>query len=389
MDTGRRRWLALAGILAGMAAIVRLDFGAYAAAGAAIGIMVFHIGQAGADAHRSGHRMWTAVTAGLLFAAGVALVIAPVYGYLMLKSGFGAVWSALILFPATTFRAVRALPKPALIPNLGRFHSEQYEDWVRFYLPLAVYGASAVVTVLSLWRSRRSGDRRPVTQAAQLMATAGVGAGLFLQATGRYEALHVLPSSIMAALAVTALVYCLSGPLRSRKGRAQSLGVAIAVSALACLALARPYVLHFTELIESAANYRPLGCLSSAEREASSPERAGCIPVGADQAQAVEYIRSHTDPDEPIYVGNLRHDRIVVNDLAFYFLADRRCPTRYCELHPGVATTLPVQREIVQDLVSRNVRWVVIARVWDPSEPNRHAISTSLSRAGPLPIRAT
>ena len=49
MDTGRRRWLALAGILAGMAAIVRLDFGAYAALGAAIGILVFHIGQAGAD----------------------------------------------------------------------------------------------------------------------------------------------------------------------------------------------------------------------------------------------------------------------------------------------------------------------------------------------------
>ena len=146
-----------------------------------------------------------------------------------------------------------------------------------------------------------------MTQAAQLMATAGIGAGLFLQATGRYEALHVLPSSIMAALAATALLYRLYGFCRSMQGRARSLAVAIAVSALACLALARPYVLHFTELMESAADYHPLRCLSSAGRETSSPERAGCVPVGADQAQAVEYIRSRTDPDEPIYVGNLRH----------------------------------------------------------------------------------
>jgi hypothetical protein len=273
---------------------------------------------------------------------------------------------------------VRALPNPALIQDVPRFHSEPNEDWVRFYLPLAIYGASALVTIGSLIRSRHQGASRLATRAAQLMATAGMGAGLFLQATGRYEALHVLPSSILAALAASALLYRI--PVRrQRRGWAQPSVLAIPVVAVACLALARPYVLHFTELMKSAANYQPLGCLSSAAGFASSPQRAGCIPVGADQTLAIEFIRARTRPDEAIFVGNPRHDRIVVNDLAFYFLADRRCPTRYCELHPGVATTLPVQREIVQDLVSKNVKWVVIAKVWDPNEPNASSISSGVT----------
>jgi hypothetical protein len=378
-DTGRRRWLALAGMLAGMAAIVRLDFGAYAILGTAIGVLVFHIGQAGADDARVGQRIRAAAKAGLLFAAGVAIVAVPVYGYLILKSGFGEVWSDLILFPATTFRAMRALPKPTLIPDWTRFQSESYEDWVRFYLPLAIYGASVVVAIGSLIRSRHRGANRPATQAAQLMATAGMGAGLFLQATGRYEALHVLPSSILAALAAGALLYRIPMRQWARRGWVRPIAFAVPLAALACLALARPYVLHFTELLGSAANYQPLGCLSSAAGFASSLQRAGCIPVGPDQTLAVEFIRARTRPDEAIFVGNPRHDRIVVNDLGFYFLADRRCPTRYCELHPGVATTLPVQREIVQNLVSKSVRWVVIARVWDPSEPNASAISSGVT----------
>ena len=47
-----------------------------------------------------------------------------------------------------------------------------------------------------------------------------------------------------------------------------------------------------------------------------------------------------------------------------------------------------MQREIVQDLVSRNVRWVVIARVWDPSEPNASAISSGVTVLDEF-IRAT
>jgi len=97
------------------------------------------------------------------------------------------------------------------------------------------------------------------------------------------------------------------------------------------------------------------------------------------QEQAVEFLQSHAAPGEPIFVGNSRHDLIFVNDIGFYFLSARGSATRYSELHPGVATTLPVQRAIVGELEARGVRWVVLVDMPAPHEPNASAVSTGVS----------
>jgi hypothetical protein len=59
----------------------------------------------------------------------------------------------------------------------------------------------------------------------------------------------------------------------------------------------------------------------------------------------------------------------------FYFLVERPCPTAYSELHPGIATTLPVQQRIVQELEARHVHWVVL---WDaPLSEEKNASASS------------
>jgi hypothetical protein len=75
---------------------------------------------------------------------------------------------------------------------------------------------------------------------------------------------------------------------------------------------------------------------------------------------AIRYVRAVVPPDEPIFVGNARHDNLVLNDVMFYVLAGRRSGTRYHELVPGVATTAEVQGRIVDDLERRRVRYVVL-----------------------------
>jgi hypothetical protein len=116
-----------------------------------------------------------------------------------------------------------------------------------------------------------------------------------------------------------------------------------------------------------------LGCLARLEW-------SQCIPRSADQAQAVEYVRANTSPGEKLYVGLLRHDLIFANDALFYFLAERDSATRYHELHPGVATTRPVQEEIVSDLEQASVPYVVLfSRYENRREPNESSVSSGVT----------
>ena len=61
-----------------------------------------------------------------------------------------------------------------------------------------------------------------------------------------------------------------------------------------------------------------------------------------DQQNIVDYIRSNTASDEYVFVGNIRHDEVFINDASLYFLMQRRIPMRWNEMHPGVVTTSEV-----------------------------------------------
>jgi hypothetical protein len=65
---------------------------------------------------------------------------------------------------------------------------------------------------------------------------------------------------------------------------------------------------------------------------------------GHDMEQAVRYIQAQVPVGERIFVGCSRHDRININDAAFYFLADRLPGTFYNDLPRGLATSEPIQR---------------------------------------------
>jgi hypothetical protein len=89
------------------------------------------------------------------------------------------------------------------------------------------------------------------------------------------------------------------------------------------------------------------------------------------QASAVKYIQSRTLPDEKIFVGNLRHDKVVNSDVMFYFLSGRHAATGYYELHPGVTNTRSVQRQIIHDLENGGVKYIILwSGAEDVNEPN-------------------
>jgi hypothetical protein len=95
---------------------------------------------------------------------------------------------------------------------------------------------------------------------------------------------------------------------------------------------------------------------------------------------AIKIVRANTKPDELIFVGNSRHDRIFINDVMFYFLCERHSATKYHELHPGLANTRKVQLEIIDELKRNNVKIIVL---WNGAEnvvePNESSVSTGVN----------
>ena len=384
-DTRNRGWLLLTGITVGMTAALRLDFGGYLAAGLAVGTAVFECSQtlrlrkaSEPLFARSVPVMAGILCAGGLLLAGFVLVALPFYGLLAVAAGLPVLWDDLIIFPATIFRAARHLPVPALVPDFARYSLEQWEDWVRLYLPLSFLAAGIIVAVRRLWSGPRPAQIGPgsegpaghqpdrVALAAWLLTLAVAGLGLVVKGTSRYHELHILPATIVAVLIATALLY----RLPRRIWRHPAFVPFVATAAL--LLTVMPYFFHFARLMGIVTVNTPLGCYARLER-------AACVPVSHDQEQAVEFIRSHTQPGESVFVGNAQHDKVFANDMLFNFLADRPSPTRYTELHPGLANTLPVQQAIAADLLAHNVEWVVIFRAWDSREPNTSSQSTGVT----------
>jgi hypothetical protein len=85
-------------------------------------------------------------------------------------------------------------------------------------------------------------------------------------------------------------------------------------------------------------------------------------------------------PGGRIFVGCSRHDLIWANEPILYFLSERLPGTRYHVLDPGVATTLPVQRDIVDGLIRNRVEYVVLSSAFARvREPNLSAVSSGVS----------
>ncbi len=342
-------WLVGAGAMAGLVAVFRIDVGGYLALSVALTLLLFHLrGAMWAGAGR-GSRVMAALKAGVLFAAGLLTIAAPVYGALFLRAGFSRVWDLIVIFPLTTLHEMRRLPYPGIVPVVGEF-----EWWSRFYCPILVYGL-ALAALIGGAVANPLRVRRLVLTAVTIF-----GALLFAQALNRYDYVHVLPSSILAFLVAAVLV--------QERRSAPRKGMGNVAAALLAISLLLYVILPARVLCEYMTTFEPWRCYSV------SP-RSSCIPLLPGEGDIAQYLRLHVPKGAPIFIGNQRHDRIWVNDVGLYFLTGRPSATYYSELHPGVATTLPVQRHIVAELEAKNVDWIALMNAIQSREPNgsRHS----------------
>lgn len=357
---GRLRWLAISGALTGATALFRVDIAVYLAAAIVLALILSNLG--------SSNKRSTTLRAEAVFLGCAAAVAAPLYMCLLVAGGADKIWQALVVFPLTIFREVRHLPYPNPTPDVALFFQDprQYARWGQFYVPLMIVAVSTMIGGAALIKNRFAADHRLTGGIAATI----FGGLVFAQALIRYDWIHALPAAVGAVLALGFTLARLPWAAWKRRPLKASMAAVVLAAALGLFgsAYVPPAIDKLADILRYASPFR---CHSEIER-------ASCVVLNSNQAQAIAFIRAQTAPCEPIWVGNHRHDLVFINDVAFYFLAGRPCATAYHELHPGVATTLAVQQEIVWDIEQRQVRWIVLVQWPEPSEPNGSSINSGV-----------
>jgi hypothetical protein len=368
-QTGQRRWALSAGLLTGMTTLFRWDIGLYTGISVALTILFSHFFQMTQETKLPAKELLKPSKLLSTLFGGALFIVLPCYGYFICRSGFGNLWTQAVIFPTTMLHEVRWLPYPSLIPsslpytlNIFAFiaTNSEFSNWLRFYVPLVIYGIAFYDLSLSLLRKR-------VVYNPHFFGTTTLtilGVLLFAQALSRYDYIHVLPSSIVAFLVIIPIIH--RGVLNFH-----NLVLRYYFVTAVFVLVVFYFLFPVRSILISTKNFSPLGCYSHIDR-------AGCIYISKDQEQAVEFITMHTRGGESIFVGNRRHDLISINDVGFYFLSNRPSATKYHDLFPGVATTRSVQEEIVDDIKLKSVQWVVLVNVPESRESNASAVSSGV-----------
>ncbi len=269
-------------------------------------------------------------------------IIAPT-AYIAMKVPLSELYSQLLFFPAIIFPEYRQLPYPELFPLWRN---------LPFYLPFFIYAAS-----LFLLLFRKNGlSNIDKNKWWALFILSAIGMLLGLQAKTRSDIYHLLPTLITSTIVLAALAQ----PIGRKLGAKSYIATAITLFFFAFL-LAAPA----KHMLVSINKNIPT---SHFEHKV---ERASGLPLFPDLAAAIGFIREKVPENEPIFVGNPMHNKILINNTMFYFLAGRLSASKYHELHPGLATTEIVQSEIIASITENRVRRIVIFSGFSlTAEPN-------------------
>lgn len=320
---------AIGGLLAGIATLFRHDMGLLMVSAITVALISF--------AFRSAFYLGmkpVRYSEAIVFPLFAVIPIAIGIGYLSYHAGFASVFEQLVVFPLRTFGDYRALPYPELtsaFPSKAVYYVRRYLIYRTsfFVFPIGMaMGLGASVFLFVRRQELRSKDRL-------IILLSVVGMAFVPQVLVRSDFVHLFPMAVFSIM----IIYVVSTFFEHR----------FRILAALFLILCTTYLFL---------PYRDYGPQFSGEMS----------PVSSDLEEIVTILRNRNSTGA-IYVGVENHDKMSVNEPAIYFLAGGRFGTKYHELHPGVVTTKRVQEEIIQDLVTNDVRTVILSKGFR-EEPN-------------------
>ncbi len=354
LENLRIRNLWLSGIFIGLATLVRHDVGFYVFLAHLFILIPFHLFILIPANVKTASKGTQTIKGIAPLACGILAIVMPAAIIMAVFIPIREMIDCLIFFPLKVYPKVRALPYPSILPDLGIITEGGASAYLAacakrlpFYFPLGVYIASA----FRLFREAKKNPEKSRSSETRIIVFL-IFLGLFLHYMTiiRSAPPNLLPTTIPAAVLFAHLVSKI-GKLSKKSLGYWIIAVCLLTALTAPPLRGKAYALKL--------------------RLTGHPWHGFTIEKGAgilwdertpDYEKAIRFVRKHTDENEKILVANERNDRIFINDVLFYFLADRPSCTKFHELHPGLATTHEVQNRIAGEIESKRVRAVVLRR---------------------------
>lgn len=363
----------VSGILLGCAILIRHDLGIYAIASLFVVFVSEELFGNFSMAAKSLRGFAHAIVPCAALLIGVAVVVLPVLLALLSAMPRALLYEAFIDFPRRIYPQFRSVPVSTefvRFASSGGLRDRAYEfidamvPPLMFLLPLFVFCMTWIFVGMN-WRKKERPLREP-----------WLAAGLSLFGFGLYYSVKVRPDHFHMVAAVAVSLILFPWLFQTTKATVSTGWVSLSVrlALLFCVV-----ILSLKGLKEKKRAFQDHDWIQIA-----GVDRARGILIPREEAtsgltEAIGYIQQNSAPDQFIFVGDRRHDLILMNDAMFYFLSDRVPATRYSDLNPGIATTMNVQSEIIDDLKRHDVGYVVLCTLPKSSEPNRSSESSGVT----------
>ena len=336
------RLLIAAGVMAGLAAMVKQNIGVYTVVGLLTSVWLSRVFEREARSR---------VRASAMFLGGVLAPVLLILLYLIAAGAGPYLYESWIYYPFTRYPERFALPYPPFYPVLPEHQivgaadavaavvtrrvpePAVFEIWAKFviYLPVLVYPVAAVAIGVLAWRVRTRNDSAAAGEGVALTAIALTGVLVLLQAWPRADVPHILFGLQPTFILLAYVLWCCARGLVFAPGPRRLIRPAAYALALVPLALFLWNGYRRTDW--EYANY-------VAHLGSTRAQGIQTLPLEAQRIDFVtKYIADHTSPDDPIFV--------VPWATGFYFLTDRRNPTRTdfmlfedSEMYPCLLSTL-------------------------------------------------
>lgn len=372
------RRMCAAGAVAGAAALFRYDTGValLGVQACAIAIAIYLRVEGMSNRVRTfAYSFWP-------YLVGFAVVTLPPALYYLSVAPLHPVVYDIILYPRHYYYRSRNLPFPVI--------SLRELDYLGIYLPIVV----AVISLYALMRSRsraRGNDASSFQVAPEGRRWHGflVTFGLLLLVmylkgfvrVGLFQLyLAIIPSLLLMAVLFQHRS-SFPGPVRFTVTCLMSLSLLAAAWS----------TLHEVRFLYLRHLSVPERMLSSALRASPEAQTAWCHGTNAltkgfcflpedDRVRTIEFIDSHTTPEQRLYVGTTKHARIYANDNLIYFATQRLPATMWSHFDPGLQNSYGIQTQMIHELEVNAPPYIVLDSEYDLlREPNDSAKSTGVT----------
>jgi hypothetical protein len=365
-----------AGVVVGAATLFRYDTGlALVGIHACAVIIAIYCTNTSSRLHAIGSALWP-------YLLGAALMIAPPALYYLSVAPFHDFAFDMIIYPSRYYHGGRNLPFPGI--DLKGLEN------LEVYLPVAAIAISLYVAFAGLFGARSNdavssrSDSEEKKWQGFLVMFALLAMVMYLKAFVRMSVyqlnLCIIPSLLLIAVLFE---HRLSFPRVLRISVPALAGFSVVVATWCALHQVRFLQLRHSSVPEAFYS-SARGTIPEAEatwcKLKNSLTKGFCFLPETDRVRTIEFIDSHTAPDQKLYVGPTRHDRIFANDNLIYFGSQRLPATKWSHFDPGLQNTSEIQTAMAHELAANAPPYVVLNSEFDlVREPNDSSKSTGVT----------